>query len=122
MQNANPEMYDIIENSGCPDLYPDEPDDTPRTLFDAYVLQGKPMFGSPEESDTPIFDYQRQCIKLTREIDSLRSSYVDLQETVKDCVFQQHNKLWKLKPEVAQLVITLTEKSQLDNTDNNNND
>ena len=75
-----------------------------------------------EESDTPIFDYQRQCIKLTREIDSLRSSYVDLQETVKDCVFQLHNKLWKLKPEVAQLVITLTEKSQLDNTDNNNND
>lgn len=41
---------------------PDEPDDTPRTLFDAYVLQGKPMFGSPE-SDTPIADFFGRTIR-----------------------------------------------------------
>ena len=98
-----------------------------------------------------MFNHQANYIKMSRHYDSLTSDYVDLKATVEGCVFKDIHGVWKLKPEIAQYLLTLDDdrvaqltkensdlkkmvakfkpnnnldkqKSQLDNTDNKDND
>ena len=82
-----------------------------------------PLKDSTKNGLNEMFNYQANFIELTRQLDKMKSNYVDLQETVKDCIFRNPQNIWRLKPEVAQFVLTLTEqKSQLDKTDNKDNE
>ena len=82
-----------------------------------------PLTDSTKNGLDEMFNYQANFIELTRQLDIAKSKYVELEETVKDCIFRNPQNIWRLKPEVAQFVLTLTEqKSQLDKTDNKDND
>lgn len=54
-----------------------------------------------------MYNHQANYIKMSQQFDALTSIYVDLQATVEGCIFRDMYGNWKLKPEIAQYLITL---------------
>ncbi len=48
-------------------------------------------------------DHLKNNIQLTKQLDRLRTDYVDLQEIVRELVVRDKNNCWKLKPEARRL-------------------
>ena len=63
-----------------------------------------PIMDKDKNGFNEMFNYQSKFIELTRQLDSLRSDYVQLNDTVKDCVIRTSYGLFKLKPEVQKLI------------------
>jgi hypothetical protein len=48
-------------------------------------------------------DHLKNNIQLTKQLDRLRTDYVDLQEIVRELVVKDKNNCWKLNPEARRL-------------------
>jgi hypothetical protein len=48
-------------------------------------------------------DHLKHNIQLTKQIDTLRTNYVELQDVVRNLVVRDKNNCWKLNPEARRL-------------------